>query len=83
MNKDEYIHILKELNKEYYNNKPLLTDSEYDIIKDLFEQKYPSTKLEVGAPIERNKAVLPYQMASMDKIKPDTNILKTWQQKLM
>ena len=81
MNKDEYIHILKELNKEYYNNKPLLTDSEYDIIKDLFEQKYPSTKLEVGAPIERNKAVLPYQMASMDKIKPDTNILKTWQQK--
>ena len=81
MNKYEYIHILKELNKEYYNNKPLLTDSEYDIIKDLFEQKYPSTKLEVGAPIERNKAVLPYQMASMDKIKPDTNILKTWQQK--
>jgi DNA ligase (NAD+) len=81
MNKDEYIHILKELNKAYYNNKPLLSDSEYDIIKDLFEQKYPSTKLEVGAPIERNKAVLPYQMASMDKIKPDTNILKTWQQK--
>jgi DNA ligase (NAD+) len=83
LNENEYTYVLKELNKAYYNDTPILTDNEYDIIKDMFEKKYPSSnlKLEVGAPIERNKAVLPYQMASMDKIKPDTNMLSSWTQK--
>ena len=83
LNETEYTYVLKELNKAYYNETPLLTDSEYDVIKDMFDKKYPSSNLkqEVGAPIERNKAVLPYQMASMDKIKPDTNMLSSWTQK--
>ena len=38
-------------------------------------------KVIIGAPVEKNKAVLPYQMGSMDKIKPDTNILATWTKK--
>jgi NAD-dependent DNA ligase len=76
---------LRELTKAYHNQSSLLTDTEYDIIKDYFEIKYPldysSWNKEVGAPVERNKAVLPYQMGSMDKIKPDTNILLSWSKK--
>ena len=36
---------------------------------------------EVGAPVEKNKAILPYQMGSMDKIKPDTNEILNWTKK--
>lgn len=81
LSKDDFINILKELNKAYYNETPLLTDNEYDIIKDLFEQKYGETYSEVGAVIEKNKIALPYYMGSMDKIKPDTNALEAWTKK--
>jgi NAD-dependent DNA ligase len=67
-------------NVAYYNKTPLLTDNEYDIVKEYLERKYPDSQvlLEIGAPIQKNKATLPYQMPSMDKIKPDTNALSTW-----
>ena len=84
---DNFTHILRELNKSYHNQSPLLTDAEYDIIKDYFELTeplaYSSWSKEVGAPVEqnKNKAILPYQMGSMDKIKPDTNILLSWTKK--
>jgi len=47
---------------------------------------FPHNKLitEVGAPVgavERNKVKLPYEMPSMDKIKPDTGALSGWMQK--
>jgi len=80
----DFVYILRELTKAYHNQSPLLTDIEYDIIKDYFEIKYPELyscwNKEVGAPVEqnKNKAVLPYEMGSMDKIKPDTNALLTW-----
>jgi NAD-dependent DNA ligase len=80
-----FTYILRELTKAYHNQTPLLTDSEYDIIKDYFESKYLLEYLlwckEVGAPVEKNKATLPYQMGSMDKIKPDTNELFSWTKK--
>ena len=84
---DNFTHILRELTKAYHNQSPLLTDAEYDIIKDYFELTeplaYSSWSKEVGAPLEqnKNKAILPYQMGSMDKIKPDTNILFSWTKK--
>ena len=82
---NEFVNILRELIKAYHNQTPLLTDSEYDIIKDYFEIKYPSEyslwSKEVGAPVEKNKAILPYQMGSMDKIKPDTNEILNWTKK--
>jgi NAD-dependent DNA ligase len=68
-------------NTEYYNtNEPLMTDNEYDIIKEFTEKKYPNnnTIKEIGAVVERNKVTLPYSMGSMDKIKPDTNSLNIW-----
>ena len=86
---DNFTHILRELTKAYHNQSPLLTDAEYDIITDYFELTeplaYSSWSKEVGAPVEenknKNKATLPYQMGSMDKIKPDTNILLSWTKK--
>jgi NAD-dependent DNA ligase len=84
---DNFVYILRELTKAYHNQTPLLTDSEYDIIKEYFEMKYLLEYLlwskEVGAPVEqnKNKAVLPYEMGSMDKIKPDTNALLSWTKK--
>jgi NAD-dependent DNA ligase len=57
-----------------------MTDNEYDIVKEFIESKYPSNTVvqEIGASVERNKVTLPYPMGSMDKIKPDTNALKSW-----
>jgi NAD-dependent DNA ligase/DNA polymerase/3'-5' exonuclease PolX len=73
-----------ELCTHYYHNMhPLITDNEYDVIRDFLDNKYPNHRLmtEIGAPIEKNKVRLPYQMASMDKIKPDSNILSKWVEK--
>ncbi len=72
------------LNTQYYNTKKAMaTDTEYDIIKELMERKYPKNTIleEIGAKIEKNKVKLPYEMASMDKIKPDTNALFNWKNK--
>lgn len=78
--------ILDETQKAYYNDpeNSLLSDNEYDIIKEYMEKKYPKNKVldQIGAPIQdKNKVKLPYFMASMDKIKPDTNALKKWKDK--
>ena len=69
--------------KQYYNHSPVLTDNQFDIIKNFIDKKFPANKVtkEIGAEVERNKVILPYEMASMDKIKPDTNALKNWCQK--
>jgi DNA ligase (NAD+) len=63
--------------------KPVMTDAEYDIIHQYMENRFPKNPAlqEVGAPIEKNKAILPYEMASMDKIKPDTQALTNWKAK--
>jgi len=65
------------------NQPPLMTDNEYDIVKDYMEKKYPKNTVlhHIGAPVEKNKIKLPYEMASMDKIKPDTDALIQWKQK--
>jgi NAD-dependent DNA ligase/DNA polymerase/3'-5' exonuclease PolX len=79
-NENQLSNLLKEANLAYYNEEPFLTDNQYDIIKEYIEEKYPSNTVihEIGAPVERNKVLLPYHMGSMDKIKPDTNALASW-----
>ena len=68
----------------YYNtNSELMTDNEYDIVKEYTAKKYPKN-VEVdliGAPVKKNKVSLPYEMPSMDKIKPDSNALSNWMNK--
>jgi len=67
----------------YYNSTPIISDNLYDILADFTKQKYPESIIvdTVGAPIYKNKVKLPYEMWSMDKIKPDTNSLAKWKQK--
>jgi NAD-dependent DNA ligase len=81
----EMINLCKDA---YYNkNLSLLTDNEYDILEDHYKTKTKS-KVEIGAPIDidnikvsKSKVVLPFEMASMDKIKPDSGALKSWMEK--
>ena len=77
--------VLDYANNAYRNMEPIMTDNEYDIIHGYMEMKYPNNSIlfDIGAPIlvEKNKAVLPYAMGSMDKRKPDTNELDKWKQK--
>jgi len=79
--------MLVKTNEVYRNLGPdeqsLISDNQYDILEDYIKKKYPKNSIvgKIGAPVEKNKVKLPYQMASMDKIKPDTNALPTWKAK--
>ena len=70
--------------KEIYFNDPenvIMTDNEYDIVKEYLERKHPRSKVisDVGAAInKKGKVKLPYEMWSMDKIKPTTDALEKW-----
>ena len=87
LNEKQLADILDISNEAYRNLNPIMTDNEYDIIQDYVSEKYPSNFVlkQIGAPIsgvgEKNKAVLPYEMASMDKIKPDSGALAAWMKK--
>ena len=80
LNEKELTELLRETNLAYRNQQPIITDNQFDIIQEYIETKYPSNSAvkEIGAPVERNKATLPYTMGSMDKIKPDTGALPSW-----
>jgi NAD-dependent DNA ligase len=76
--------LLEYVNQQYYNKTPVLTDSLFDILKEYIQNRFPNNKetQKVGAPIiEKNKVALPYNMPSMDKIKPDTEALENWKQR--
>lgn len=71
--------IIETLNNAYHNSSPLVLDNEFDAIKDYYENKYKKIGT-IGAPVSC-KVTLPYLMASMDKIKPDTDALINWTKK--
>ena len=83
LNEKQIGDIIRISNAKYYNQTPVMTDNQYDIVKEFIEHKFPNNAIitEIGAEVERNKSKLPYEMASMDKIKPDTGALTTWIQK--
>ena len=72
-------------NKLYRNQEPILSDNQFDILEDFIRDKFPDNNVvkQIGAPIPvgKNKATLPYEMWSMDKIKPDTKVLDNWKAK--
>ena len=83
----ELIHIIQLADEAYYsedNGEPLMSDNEYDILIIYTAERFPKsiaikeghTKISAGT--EKNKGTLPYQMWSMDKIKPDTDALVKW-----
>ena len=57
-NELELEHLIKKLNDLYYNSEPIVTDNEYDIIKEYVTEKYPDNKVvdEIGAPVKKHKA---------------------------
>ena len=75
--------ILESKDAYYNSNTSLLSDNLYDILAEYIQEKYPKNEVvhAIGATITRNKVKLPYEMWSMDKIKPDTNALTTWKAK--
>jgi NAD-dependent DNA ligase/DNA polymerase/3'-5' exonuclease PolX len=87
MNENTLIKLVQIANHQYYNeNKTILSDNEYDIIKEYISGRFPKNAIleEIGAPPpiqSKNKITLPYEMPSMDKIKPDSGSLKNWVEK--
>jgi NAD-dependent DNA ligase len=83
LNEKQLADIIRLSSYKYYNETQVMTDNQYDIVKEFTENKYPNNAAvhEIGAEVERNKVKLPYEMASMDKIKPDTNALASWMSK--
>jgi len=81
LSQDQLSSMIIKANDDYYNKStPLITDTQYDIIKEYIERKYPANDAikEVGAKVVKNKVTLPYEMASMDKIKADSGALPRW-----
>ena len=73
--------MIKKASDAYYNSEDaIISDNQFDIIKEFLEKKQPTNKVlkEIGAPVIHKKVDLPYEMWSMDKIKPDTNALEKW-----
>ena len=78
--------MIRKANDAYYcNNKPILTDNEYDILREFTVEKHPeNTAASEGhttCKVVKGKVDLPFEMWSMDKIKPDTKALEKWMQK--
>ena len=74
--------IIRYANEKYYcNNKSVMTDGQYDLLKEYIEEKFPDNKIiheghtKCSVAVEKKKVALPYPMMSMDKIKPDTKAL--------
>jgi NAD-dependent DNA ligase/DNA polymerase/3'-5' exonuclease PolX len=75
--------MIVKANDMYYNTQSAqegVSDAQYDIIKEYIERKFPANAAikQVGAPVVKNKVVLPYEMPSMDKIKPESGALAAW-----
>jgi DNA ligase (NAD+) len=87
LSEDEIEDMIKHSTDVYHNDPDnvLLSDDQFDIIKDYISEKYPKNVVikQIGTPIRQNKqkVVLPYPMPSMDKIKPTTNALGNWLKK--
>ena len=83
LSETELSSLVKQANEEYYcNNEPIMTDDEYDLLIEYIKKKYPNNKVinegHTKCVITKNKVKLPYEMWSMDKIKPNSKALNKW-----
>jgi len=88
MTEKELSDIIHLANTKYYcDDVPLLADSEYDIIREFTLDKFPDNTIAKAGHTEciiegsKQKVKLPYELWSMDKIKPTTDALNKWTKK--
>tara|TARA_Y100000741_G_scaffold337993_1_gene297724 strand:- start:243 stop:3506 length:3264 start_codon:yes stop_codon:yes gene_type:complete len=87
LSEEELTNILKETIQNYYEEteKSLLSDNQYDILREYILKNYPNNKIAINqhteVKLDKNKVKLPYEMWSMDKIKPDTKELEKFKSK--
>ena len=78
--------ILKQAQNDYYNtDKPLLSDTTFDILENIVKINKPNSYIfdNIGATvINSDDAVkLPFYMGSLDKVKPNEKSLSKWFEK--
>ncbi len=85
MTEKQLTEIIKLANAKYYcDEDPVFTDSEYDIIREYILEKYPDNKEAKSGHTQciiensKTKVKLPYELWSMDKIKPITDAVTKW-----
>jgi NAD-dependent DNA ligase len=87
LSEEELTDMLKESIQKYYQEteESLLSDNQYDILREYILKKYPNNKTantqHAEVKLDKNKVKLPYEMWSMDKIKPDTKELEKFKSK--
>jgi DNA ligase (NAD+) len=80
------INLLKLSNYYYYYTpNRILSDSVYDKIEEILKERFPKNKfwkeIRDWDDKELEKVKLPYWMGSMDKIKPNKNLIEKWSKK--
>ena len=83
---DNLEELLTELNKQYrQTNKSIVPDEVYDILLDVLKERNPKSTFlkKIGAPISKDKVKLPFYMASLDKIKSDSEQTDKWKKKYL
>ena len=85
MTEKELTALLRKANDAYYcDRKPIMTDNEFDIVREHTLAVHPDNEVALVGhaacklEVQKNKVTLPYEMWSMDKIKPDTGALAKW-----
>ena len=80
--------IIKYVNQLYYGGgESPITDNEYDILREYILKKNPNSEQAINQHQSydisgsKNKVELPFQLWSMDKIKPNTNAVSNWVKK--
>ena len=84
LSESDLLKMIETSKNTYYNeNRSLLTDNEFDILVEFTQNKFSKDAgQDIGAPVTgKNKVELPFEMASMDKIKPDSGALTGWMAK--
>jgi len=81
LNENDLSSMIRAANKGYYaNNKSIMSDEEYDILKEFIEEKHPDNEaIQEGhttssVSVEKNKIKLPFEMWSMNKFKKEKQI---------
>lgn len=81
LSENELFILLKQLDDSYYNDSSIISDIEYDIMREYAENKYPNNTYFqfIGYEISNNEKIkLPVFMGSMNKIKSENNLIDNW-----